>query len=108
MLLTSVGAPRTGDAWIHEAKLDDWRAIIEVSGGRVRMWSRTGREWTDSLPELVDLAILGDVVLDAEVVVATQGGRADFDLLGARMYGETDTPPACFYVFDVLRVGRSD
>jgi len=53
----------------------------------------------------VDLAILGDVVLDAEVVVATQGGRADFDLLGARMYGKRDTPPAYFYVFDVLRVG---
>jgi hypothetical protein len=35
MLLSAVVRPRAGDDWAHEPKLDGWRAIVEVSGGRV-------------------------------------------------------------------------
>lgn len=104
MLLTAGKVPPGGHGWVHEAKLDGWRAIIDVTGGRARMWSRTGREWT-GLPELAALGPVDHVVLDAEVVVVAADGRADFDLLGARMHGRRDMQAATFYVFDALRVG---
>jgi bifunctional non-homologous end joining protein LigD len=104
MLLSAGKTPPGGDGWAHEPKLDGWRAIIQVTGGRARLWSRTGREWT-GLPELAALGALGEVVLDSEGVVTAADGRADFDQLGARMHGRTDTPAAVFYVFDAISVG---
>lgn len=41
-------------------------------------------------------------------MVAAADGRADFDLLGARMHGKRDTAPATFYVFDILQGGDVD
>jgi bifunctional non-homologous end joining protein LigD len=72
------------------------------------MWSRTGNEWTRRLPELAYLSWLDNVVIDAEIVVAAPGGRADFDLLGARLNGRSGTPRATFYVFDILRAGVTE
>lgn len=108
MLVGSASTPPGGDGWVHEAKLDGWRAVIQVARGHARMWSRTGREWTDRLPELDALAVLGDVVLDAEIVVVSPDGRADFDLLAARLNGRRGTPPATLYVFDVLAYADTD
>jgi ATP-dependent DNA ligase len=51
------------------------------------------------------MAWLDDLVLDAGIVVVAPDGRADFDLLGARLNGRRGTPRATFYVFDVLRAG---
>jgi bifunctional non-homologous end joining protein LigD len=52
MLLTSADAPPIGDAWVHEAKLDGWRCLVEASGGRLQAWSRRGGDCTARLPEL--------------------------------------------------------
>jgi ATP-dependent DNA ligase len=53
----------------------------QVSRSRVRLWSRTGGEWTGQLPELDGLAAVGDVVVDGEVVMVTSTGVADFELV---------------------------
>jgi ATP-dependent DNA ligase len=48
-------------------------------------------------------------VLDGEAVVVTRDGRADFELLAARVHGRrhsSESHPVTFFVFDVLRVGR--
>ena len=85
MLLTAARALPVGDGWVHEAKLDGWRCLVEVSGGRVQVWSRRGGEYTAKLPELQSLSRLDDVVLDGELVVVTEDGRADFELLSRRL-----------------------
>jgi bifunctional non-homologous end joining protein LigD len=107
MLLTSAPAPAVGEGWIHEAKLDGWRCLVEVSGGRVRVCSRRGGDYTARLPELQVLSGLGDVVLDGELVVVTDDGRADFELLSSRVNGRNrrldSGHPVTFYVFDLLR-----
>jgi bifunctional non-homologous end joining protein LigD len=107
MLLTSAPAPPAGEGYVHEAKLDGWRFCAEVTGGRVRLWSRGGHDWAPKLPELDTLAGLGDVVLDGEMVVATPDGRADFELLTTRLNRRPGDPtparPVSLYVFDILR-----
>ena len=108
MLPTAVPAPPAADGWAHESKLDGYRCLAQVKPSRARLWSRAGTEWTDRLPELAGLTSLGNVVLDGEVVVVTPDGRADFELLGARVHGPRHDPrslPVTFYVFDVLQFG---
>ena len=111
MLPTAVPAPPAAEGWVHESKLDGYRCLAQVKPSRARLWSRAGTEWTDRLPELASLTALGDVVLDGEVVVVTPDGRADFELLGARIHGPRYDPhsqPVTFYVFDVLQFGHRD
>ena len=111
MLPTAVPAPPAAEGWVHESKLDGYRCLAQVKPSRARLWSRAGTEWTDRLPELASLTALGDVVLDGEVVVVTPDGRADFELLGARVHGPRYGPrsqPVSFYVFDVLQFGDQD
>src|SRR3954462_15039225 len=36
-----------GPEWTHEIKYDGYRLIARKDGSRVRLWSRTGRSWTD-------------------------------------------------------------
>jgi bifunctional non-homologous end joining protein LigD len=111
MLPSATPAPPAGDAWIHESKLDGYRCLAQVGRSRVRLWSRGGGEWVGRLDELDSLSSVGDVVLDGEVVVVTTDGRADFELLGARIHGRRHTPArplVTFYVFDVLQLDGRD
>jgi hypothetical protein len=112
MLLTSTPAPPAGDGWVHEAKLDGWRCLAEASAGRVQVRSRRGGDYTSRLPELQSLSHLGDAVLDGELVVITDDGRADFELLSTRVNGRnrrpTAEPPVTLYAFDVLRLQGRD
>ena len=49
-----------------EVKVDGWRCCCELSNGRVRIWTRGGREWSAALRELRCVSELGDdVVLEA-------------------------------------------
>ena len=108
MLLSPAPSPPTGERWVHEPKLDGWRCLAQVSGQKVRLWSRSGHDWSRLLPELRCLANLGDMVLDGELVAAGPNGRADFELLGARMMGPAKDVPVCLYVFDALAVGGKE
>jgi ATP-dependent DNA ligase len=107
MLPSPAPAPPGGEGWIHEAKLDGFRCLAQVKSNRVRLWSRAGGEWVDRLHELDCLSSVGDVVLDGEVVVLTAEGRADFELLAARVHGPRrtdDSHRVTFFVFDVLQL----
>jgi bifunctional non-homologous end joining protein LigD len=113
MLLSPSPAPTTGEDWVHECKLDGWRACVAISAGRVRVWSRRGWELSAQLP---DLAVLGrldrDVVLDGELVAFARDGRADFELLFARLNSSGRNRPrmprVVLCVFDLLLAGDRD
>lgn len=55
---------------LMEVKLDGWRGIVIVEDGQARLFSRTAKEYTDRLPELMDeLSNLPDgTILDGEVI----------------------------------------
>ena len=104
MLATSAsGRALTGD-WAYEPKLDGWRAMVVVDAGAVRVRTRTGRDVTESVPELVALpAALQErsVVLDGELV-AGAGRPDDFYGLAGRMASRRRAVPLTFVAFDVL------
>ena len=46
--------PPNGQAWIHEVKLDGFRAHVTKDGDRVRIFTRSGAECTGRLPRMVE------------------------------------------------------
>ncbi len=56
MLASNVtGRAATSGEWRFEPKLDGWRALVTVDD-KVTVRTRTGRDVTESLPELAGLA----------------------------------------------------
>lgn len=105
--------PPDARQWTAEVKWDGLRAITAIFQGRIRIWSRAGRDITAAYPELGALAsVAGNrtLVLDGEVV-AMSDGRPDFASLQRRM--TAGAPPArlaaavpvTLVIFDLLRVG---
>ena len=115
MLATpAAGLPPDADEFVAEVKWDGLRACTAVENGRVRAWSRTGRDITAAYPELGALAAVAGrrtLVLDGEIV-ALAGLRPDFTLLQRRMRagrpgaGLLGAVPVTLIIFDVLRSGR--
>ena len=115
MLATPGEAVPIGDDWQHEVKWDGMRVLVEVTGERVRVTSRTERDVTVAFPELSTsnsgLPGHDDLLLDGEVVVLVAGAPsfagiaerfnvtkpADADRLAA-------AAPVTLMVFDLLRV----
>ena len=44
-----VARPPAGPLWLHEIKRDGYRIMAHRNGDNVRLWSRTGKDWTESL-----------------------------------------------------------
>ena len=77
----------TGDAWLHEPKLDGWRLQAVKRGTDVALYSRQGRPFTQRFPSIADaIAMLPyrSVTLDGELVLAGDGGIDFYGLRGAR------------------------
>ena len=76
--LTELGAPAHEAGCVVEYKLDGARIQVHRDGAEVRVFTRTLREVTAGVPELVDL-VRGlpcrSVVLDGETLALTDDGR---------------------------------
>jgi bifunctional non-homologous end joining protein LigD len=96
-MLAMTGHPGGDPAlWCTEAKWDGWRALVYIDGG-LKVRARTGRQVSDSLPELCGLldALAGHrFILDGELV-ACPDGKVDFYALAPRMMhtGRMARPP---------------
>jgi bifunctional non-homologous end joining protein LigD len=92
---------------VIEPKFDGWRTIVAVDDA-VRVWTRTGHEVTDRLPELAPLVeCFGGkaVVLDGELLVP-QGRWHDFDAVRPTSAARSRRVPLTFVAFDVLAFGE--
>ena len=108
----------TGPGWLHEVKWDGMRVLVEVTGGRLRIWSRNENDVTVSFPELHGLAAAvgdHDLLVDGEVVafadgIPTFGALADRMHVGnaARARVLAQRNPVTLIVFDLLRLDGSD
>jgi bifunctional non-homologous end joining protein LigD len=89
MLATLTDALPTQGKWVYEPKLDGVRALIYVSGGVVRIYSRNRKPLNEAYPELVEAlepAVRGDAVLDGEIVAFdSERGVTSFARLQQRM-----------------------
>jgi bifunctional non-homologous end joining protein LigD len=105
---TAKAIPR-GDAWLHEPKLDGYRLQIVKDGRQVRLYSRSGYEWTKRLAGLAK-ALAGirchSAVIDGELVFPTSEGRLDFYRL-SRAIAHRQHELAVF-AFDLMHHDRRD
>jgi bifunctional non-homologous end joining protein LigD len=102
-LATLVAEPPAGPAWIHEIKLDGYRILALIVGGRVTLLSRSGQDWTGKFPAVAET--LRDfpakrAILDGEIVVPRPDGTSDFQALQDHLRrGQTGKP--VYYLFDL-------
>jgi bifunctional non-homologous end joining protein LigD len=116
MLATLTDRRDFGDGWLLERKLDGERCAARLGVGGVRLESRTGRDLTDTYPEVraaVAAQRADSLLLDGEVV-AYDGDQTSFSRLQQRL-GVTSPPPALlathpvvYCVFDLLEVDGED
>ncbi|QUS35487.1 DNA ligase D [Falsirhodobacter algicola] len=99
-LATAVDTPPTGAEWLHEVKLDGYRALIGLGKDGVRIFTRSGLDWSDRfaelLPPLADLPC-DAALIDAEIVAGA--GLQGFSALQAAIKAGG---PFQVYAFDLL------
>lgn len=108
MLATAVTEPFDRDGWFFEVKFDGYRAIAEVEGRQVRLYSRNQLSYVDRFPAVVAaLGQLGhDAVLDGELVVLDQAGVPRFELL--QNYAKERVGQLAYHLFDILYLDGRD
>lgn len=107
-LCALVATPPGGADWVHEMKLDGYRMQLRIQGGKARLRTRTGLDWTERFPAIAQAAAkLPDGILDGEAVVLDAHGQPSFGLLQACLAGEKELP-LILVVFDLLHDGESD
>jgi bifunctional non-homologous end joining protein LigD len=93
--------PKTGK-WLYEVKHDGYRMLARLTNRDARLFTRSGKDWTEKLPQLSSrlkkLKLEGSW-LDGEIVVLRDDGRASFQALqNAFEFGRDKD--IVYYVFD--------
>jgi bifunctional non-homologous end joining protein LigD len=118
MLASLADAPLVDPELVYEPKYDGIRAVAEVDGPVVRLWSRLGHDKAGQFPEVTEALARWarrrtvPVVLDGEIVALDAHGEpAGFQQLQGRIH--VDRPSAAagrvaYVAFDLLREGATD
>ena len=114
-LATLVDSAPSGNGWMHEIKFDGYRALVAANGAQVRIYTRSGLDWTDKFGPLVSSLAALDLppaLIDGEIVAADEAGNPSFSALQAvlkRGHGaQTDATPLQFHAFDLLELDGED
>ncbi len=105
-LATPALVPPDGDRWLHEVKHDGYRIIAVVEGGRARLWSRKGTDYSKRATAVAAAvaALADDVMLDGELVVLRPDGTTDFEALQATLRRARPGLDLAYMVWDLLRL----
>jgi bifunctional non-homologous end joining protein LigD len=96
-----------GPDWLHEIKYDGYRLIVQRDGKQVRLFTRSGHDWTGRYPLITEPALRNKssrFVVDGEAVLLGVDGVSDFDGLNSRKYDDE----VQLYAFDVLALDGDD
>jgi bifunctional non-homologous end joining protein LigD len=114
-LATLVDAVPTGNGWMHEIKFDGYRALVGVKGEAVRVYTRSGQDWSDKFAPLAAAIAALDLppsLIDGEIVARGPDGNPNFSALQAvlkRGHGAQGPGDALeFHAFDLLEVDGED
>jgi bifunctional non-homologous end joining protein LigD len=106
-LCTLVDHVPPGTAWLHEVKYDGYRALVAVSGGKAKVFTRSGLDWTEKFSAIAAAAAklpVDTALIDGEIV-AFKDGKPDFSTLkDAISTGGEMT----FFAFDLLSLNGED
>ncbi|MBN8809610.1 MAG: DNA ligase D [Sphingomonas sp.] len=100
-LCTLVDSVPTGSGWIHEVKYDGYRALVAIGGGKAKVYTRNGLDWTAKFPGIAEAAATLPVeraLIDGEIV-AFKDGRPDFSTLKDAISSGGDMT---LFAFDLL------
>jgi bifunctional non-homologous end joining protein LigD len=106
---TLVDSVPSGSAWIHEMKYDGYRCMLAVGGGKARIYTRSGLDWSDKFPEIREAATqidAGSALIDGEIVKLDEKGNTSFSALqqGISEGGKG----LSLFVFDLLELDGKD
>jgi bifunctional non-homologous end joining protein LigD len=96
-----------GPDWIHEVKYDGYRLRVERDGRKVRLITRSGHDWTERFPWIVEAALSNRrnrFIIDGEAVVLGVDGISDFNALHSRKHDDE----VQLYAFDCLQYEGED
>lgn len=103
-----VDHPPAGAGWAHEIKFDGYRMQLAVGGGKARLYTRSGLDWSDRFPEhAADAARWPDAVIDGELCALGEDHAPDFSALQAAI-SDQDTGGLIYFAFDLLFEGGED
>lgn len=103
-LATLVGAPPSGEEWIHEIKFDGYRIGCHVRRGHVTLTSRNGKDWTQAFPDIAAAAsqlAATEALLDGELAAVLPDGRTSFQAMQQRGAAKATL---VYFVFDLLHL----
>jgi len=106
-LATLVDSVPTGSRWLHEVKYDGYRVLVAIAGGKVKIYSRSGLDWTEKFPGIAEAAAtlnIGSALIDGEVV-AFKDGKPDFSTLQDAIANGGDMT---LFAFDLLELDGED
>ena len=102
--------PADAADWLWELKFDGYRLLARIDGGRARLFTRNGLDWTARMPELARaLAALPvrQAWLDGEVAMPGDDGLPDFGALQNAFDGGRSAG-LVMYLFDLLHLDGAD
>ena len=109
-LATLVDAVPTGNGWLNEIKFDGYRAQVAAAGDRVKIFTRSGLDWTETFQPIADAVEglrLPPCLLDGEIVAMGPEGNPSFTALRTTLKSENPAPLHLF-AFDLLEVDGED
>jgi len=105
----------SGPEWSYEVKWDGYRLAVHIEpGGKVRVITRGGHDWTARFPAIAEEAErlgLDSAIMDGEAVLLDGQGRADFGALQRALGGrggKRQASEAMLYAFDLLYLDGHD
>ena len=101
--------PKTGH-WLYEVKYDGYRMLARLTKRDARIFTRSGKDWTERLPHLarsLKALKLDQTWLDGEVVVLRENGRSSFQALQNAFDAGRDAE-IVFFVFDAPFLAGED
>jgi bifunctional non-homologous end joining protein LigD len=98
-----------GSAWLHEMKYDGYRCLLGLGGGRAKIYTRSGLDWTEKFPEIAEAAAgleIGSALFDGEIVKLDEQGRTGFSALQQAI--SEGGLGLTLFLFDALEVDGQD
>ena len=106
---TLVDGVPAGSSWIHEMKYDGYRCLLSIGGGAAKVFTRSGLDWSDKFPEIVEAARrmeVGSALLDGEIVKLDAKGATNFSALQQAI--SEGGRGLTLFLFDALEIDGED
>jgi bifunctional non-homologous end joining protein LigD len=110
-LATLQDKPPAGENWLHEVKFDGYRLQARIAGGKAKLLTRSGLDWTDRFGAMLARALgalpCDEALVDGEVVAMGENGVSSFSALQDAL-SESRTGNLVFFAFDLLHLDGQD